>query len=233
MIEDNNIDRPNVDLATFNGNPNIGLYLFATNKYCLVPESTSDKLLHKVEKVLDVPVIKLNIAGTPLLGVFLSGNSEQLLVPSIIFDKEQEVLEKNNINFKVFDTELTALGNNIVFSNDALLINYDYDINSRKKLRELTGKNIISKEFGDVKTVGSAIILRGKRAVISPLLEKHKQLIKDLLKLDIVEVSSVNFGNPYVSSGLVANDKGLLIGEKTTGFESMRIEQALGFTKYE
>jgi translation initiation factor 6 (eIF-6) len=91
MIEDNNLERPNVDLATFDGNPNIGLYLFATNDYCLAPESTSDKLLHKIEKVLDVPVIKLNIAGTPLLGVFLSGNSEQLLVPSIIFDKEKEI----------------------------------------------------------------------------------------------------------------------------------------------
>lgn len=233
MTENNNLERQNVDLATFDGNPNIGLYLFATNDYCLAPESISDKLLHKVEKVLDVPVIKLNLAGTPLLGVFLSGDSEQLLVPSIIFDKEQEILRSNNINFKVFDTELTALGNNIIFSKDALLINHDYDINSRKKLRELTGKNIISEEFGDVKTIGSAIIVRGKRAVISPLLERYKQLIKDLLKLDAIEVSSVNFGNPYVSSGLVANDKGLLIGEKTTGLESMKIEQALGFTKYE
>ncbi len=226
-------NEPKIDLASFLGDPNIGLYIFATDSYALIPLNTHDSLLHKIEKVLSVPVIKTNIAGTSLLGALLAGDSDLLLVPDIAFDTELEILRKNKVPFEVIHTELTALGNNIVSSEKSLLVNPDYDIKARSKFREITGKKIVSTDFGELKTFGSLIKVKGDRALISPLLENKKEQIKDLLNLKKVFVSNVNFGNPFVSSGLVVNNKGMLIGEKTTGFESMQIEQAFGFTKYE
>ncbi len=230
MEEDNS---PRIDLASFSGNPNIGLYLFATDSYVLVPLSIHDSLLHKVEKVFDVPIIKTNIAGTSLLGVLLAGDSNKLLVPKIILDTEIKTLEKNGVDFSIVNTDLTALGNNIVSTEKALLVNPDYDTNSIIQLRKSTGKNIIKWESSNYKTVGSLIKVKGNKAIISPLIENKKDLIKDLLNLDKVSATSVNFGSPFVSSGIVANKNGMLIGEKTTGMESMQIEQAFGFTKYE
>ncbi len=226
-------DEPKIDLASFLGDPNIGLYIFATDSYVLAPINIHDSLLHKIEKVLSVPVIKTNIAGTSLLGALLSGDDNILLVPDIAFDTELETLKKNKIPFEVVHTELTALGNNIISSENSLLVNPDYDIKTKSRLREITGKKIVSADFGELKTFGSLIKVRGKRALISPLLEDRKEQVKSLLDLEKVFVSNVNFGNPFVSSGLIVNKNGMLIGEKTTGFESMQIEQAFGFTKYE
>jgi len=39
----------------------------------------------------------------------------------------------------------------------------------------------------------------------------------------------VNFGQDMVGAGLVANSRGYVVGEDTTGFELGIVEQALGF----
>ena len=44
-----------------------------------------------------------------------------------------------------------------------------------------------------------------------------------------VMIGTVNHGSPVIGSGLVANTKGAIIGNLTTGIEMGRIEEALGF----
>ena len=79
---------------SFNGNPNIGLYGFATDSYCLMPIHLSSKIIAQIKHALDVPVYQVSIAGTDLLGALCSGNSDLLLVPEIIRDEEIKQLEK-------------------------------------------------------------------------------------------------------------------------------------------
>ena len=42
-------------------------------------------------------------------------------------------------------------------------------------------------------------------------------------------IGTVNHGSPVIGSGLIANSKGAIIGNQTTGIEMGRIEEALGF----
>ncbi|MDP2766906.1 MAG: hypothetical protein Q8O41_05580 [Candidatus Methanoperedens sp.] len=44
-----------------------------------------------------------------------------------------------------------------------------------------------------------------------------------------VDIGTVNFGSPLVVSGLLANSKGYVAGEDTTGPEISRIEDTLGY----
>jgi len=44
-----------------------------------------------------------------------------------------------------------------------------------------------------------------------------------------VDVGTVNFGSPLVGSGILANSRGYVAGDETTGPELGRIEDALGF----
>lgn len=44
-----------------------------------------------------------------------------------------------------------------------------------------------------------------------------------------VMIGTVNHGSPVIGSGLVANSKGAIIGNLTTGIEIGRIEESLNF----
>jgi len=57
--------------------------------------------------------------------------------------------------------------------------------------------------------------------------KKDLEFLQEFFKVPI-DVGTVNFGVPYVRSGLVANDKGAIVGLNTTGPEILRISRILG-----
>ena len=92
------------------GDSNVGLHVYPTNDYVLVGVELSDSEKKDFEEVFQAPVHKLTVAGTSLLGVFLTGNNKKLLVPSIIFDSEKKVLDDLGIDYDIFLTEHTCCG---------------------------------------------------------------------------------------------------------------------------
>ena len=108
----------------FHNNPNIGLYSFATDSYCLLPKNLSKQLVEKIEEVLNVPVYQVTIYNTNLIGIFCTGNEDYLFVPEFIPEHELNDLEKiKNVKVIKLDTRFTALGNNIVIKDKTCLIN--------------------------------------------------------------------------------------------------------------
>ena len=65
--------------TNFNGNPNVGLFGFATDEYCLLGKEIKKYVAKEIEKVLKVPVHQITLAGTSLIGAFAVGNSKILL----------------------------------------------------------------------------------------------------------------------------------------------------------
>jgi translation initiation factor 6 len=76
--------------ANFNGTPNVGLYGYTAGNKLLLGEHLTDNLLAEVQKALDAEVHIFRVAGTGMPGIFLAGNSNNILVPSIAFDHELE-----------------------------------------------------------------------------------------------------------------------------------------------
>ncbi|MEM4096723.1 MAG: translation initiation factor IF-6, partial [Metallosphaera sp.] len=55
--------------------------------------------------------------------------------------------------------------------------------------------------------------------------ESELKSLSALFKVNL-EVGTVNFGNAFVRSGMIANRHGVLVGSSTTGPEILRIQRA-------
>ena len=134
----------------FHNNPNIGLYGFATDSYCLLPKNLSKRLVEEIEEVLDVPVYQITIYNTNLIGVFCAGNEDYLFVPDMISEYELKELEKiKEVEIIQLHTRFTALGNNIAIKE--LVLKYglidEKDLNKILSPQEMTEPKEPDKEM--------------------------------------------------------------------------------------
>ncbi len=215
--------------ANYNANPNIGLFCYANDKYCLVPNGFSPRLKKEFEEVLKVPVHEVNAAGTSLLGVFFAGNDDCLLVPEIMFDSELRELDLLNIKYKVIQTELTALGNNLLVGKNMCIANPDYSDKALKDIEQAIGSPVKKGKIAELNIVGSLARGNKKGLLVSPdIKDFEKKFLSDNLKLTIT-TGTMNFGTPYVGSGIVCNSNGLIVGDFSGGPEIQNADEALGF----
>ncbi len=214
--------------TNINGNPNIGLYGYCTDEFCLLGTDVPDSLAEEFGKTLGVPVHKLTIAGTSLLGVFLAGNSKKLLVPGICFDYELKKLEELNIDYTVIKSKITCLGNTILCNDHGALVSEEFSADTKKIIRQALGTDLKPGKISGLDTVGSLGAVNGSACIISrDASEAEMTKISDLLKVPCFE-SSVNMGSPFISSGVLCNDHGLIIGDLSGGPEIVHIEESLG-----
>lgn len=211
----------------FHNNPNIGLYAFATDSYCLLPKNLSKQQVESIKEVLNVPVYQITIYNTNLIGVFCTGNEDYLFIPDFIPEHELKDLEKiKKVKIIQLNTRFTALGNNIVIKDKTCLVNPNIEEGIKDKLKEL-GFNIISMEIAENPTVGSCTALNHKGCLLHRDATNIRK-VSTFLNLP-TDIGTVNFGSPYVRSGLIVNCNGYIVGAETTGPETQRIDETLGF----
>jgi Translation initiation factor 6 (eIF-6) len=70
------------------GNSNVGVYIYANDRFALVPPGLTPKDIDTISKVLQVDVYETTVMGTRLLGVLVTGNNNALLVPDTITQDE-------------------------------------------------------------------------------------------------------------------------------------------------
>ncbi|RMF55913.1 translation initiation factor IF-6 [Candidatus Woesearchaeota archaeon] len=215
--------------TSFNGNPNIGLYAFATDDYCIVGREVQKKSIRLIEKVLKVKVYQMNLCGTSLIGVFAVANKKCLLVPDIILESEKEQLEKLKIPFKIIKTKLTALGNNIIANDKVAIVNPNFSAEEKSEIGKALGVTVKTGRIAGLEIVGSLAVHTEKGCLLHRDAEEFElNFIKDNLKVDC-ETGTVNMGNPYVKSGIITNNNGFLIGDQSGGPEIALVDEALGF----
>lgn len=220
---------PHIMTASYNGNPNIGLFCYANDKYCLVPYNFPESLQRKFQEVLKVPVYEVNAAGTHLLGVFFSGNEECLLVPEIMFDSELRVLDELKIKYKIVESEMTALGNNLLMSKHMCIASPDYKDDTLKEIEKAIKMPVKKGKIADLNIVGSLAKGNSKGMLVSAEAKEFElKFLKDNLKIKIM-TGTLNFGSGYVSSALVCNSHGIVTGDVSGGPEIQNADEALGF----
>ena len=211
----------------FHNNPNVGLYGFATDSYCLLPKNLSKQLVETIKEVLDVPVYQVTIYNTNLIGIFCTGNDDYLFVPDLLPEHEIEDLEKiKGIKIIQLHTRFTALGNNIAIKDKNCLVNPNIELSVRQKL-EYLGFKVILLEIAESPTVGTCTALNHKGCLLHRD-ATNAMKISSFLNLP-TNIGTVNFGSPYVRSGLIVNCNGYIVGGETTGPETQRIDETLGF----
>ncbi|MEK6968323.1 MAG: translation initiation factor IF-6 [Nanoarchaeota archaeon] len=221
----------NVMFGGFHGNPNIGLYGFATDKFCLLGKEIPSHIAEQIGKVLEVPVIRLSIAGTSMIGVFVTGNENGIVIPEIAFESELKELHHHKIKFTIIDSDFTAFGNNIVVNDEIGFANPEYGIKSVRQIEEALKIKLTLTKIAGMSTIGSMVVINKSGGLVHPEAdEEDLKILKPLTEGELM-TGSINFGNSFVKSGIIVNNKGLVIGSKSTGVEVADAEQAFGIVR--
>lgn len=208
----------------FQGDPNIGLFGLATDEYIIMPSEIKDS------EILGKKIVNGQVAHTNLNGIFLAGNSNGLLIPNIINSLELKRIKEGlkGVKVKILETKYTALGN-LILCNDkgciasGLLKDKFDEIESTLEVPVKEGSIL------DAKIVGSLCVATNKGFLLTMhASEEEFEFIKKVLKVN-GDIGTVNFGSIFIKSGVIANSRGVLVGNQTTGPEIARIDEALGF----
>lgn len=205
-------------------NPFIGIFTSATEKYAFVPFDAPKKLTISLEEILEVETIKCSVGmGSTLLGAYVRGNSNGILVPSDSTDSEIKEFKKLGLNVEVIDAPQNALGNIVAANDNAAIINEN--LKSYKKQIS----NCLNVEVFETPLIaGANMVVTNKGLLLNSDYESMLKKFEEIFKVR-GNIGTANFGVPYVGICMIANSKGFLIGDKTSGYELGRIEDALGF----
>ncbi len=218
----------NIALMEFESNPNIGLYIFVNDKFCIIGKNLENKK-KEIEKILKVPIYVTSIFATDLLGVFISGNNEYLLIPKM-YDYElnifKEIEKEHKIKLIISNEILNTFGNNITFGNEQILISAKYPKKFKDKLEKETNLKIIPLKNKNYDAIGSVCAFVNGKFFISQDLEENE--ISDFLKF-IGGIGTVNSGSNFVSSGIIGNKYGILIGSNCSTIEIQNILESLNY----
>lgn len=212
--------------TNFYGDPNIGLYGFATDKYCLM--GLQQKVNKKIKSTLRVPLRVSSVMNTNFASLFIAGNSFGVVVPRILEMYELRQIKRLFDNIIVLATDYTAIGN-LILLNDKGIVLSPLLRKHKGEIKKFFGLPCeISKIAGTV-VVGSAAFATNKGCLLHPKVRNaEKKIIEDTLQVTS-DIGTVNFGSPFVKSGVIANSHGLIVSDACSGPELGRINEVLGF----
>ena len=211
--------------TNFAGDPNIVLYGFATDKYCLL--GISGKEVKKVKDAVNVKVINALLMETPFLSLFSVGNSSGIIVPDMIEKHEVKELKKN-LEVHKLKTKYTCLGNLIVMNDHGIIL---APVFRRKKaeIEKAFSLPVAVTKIGGSNVIGNLAITTNKGCLVTPKIkDKEKKIIEETLQVP-VDIGTVSFGSFYVKSGVIANSHGFVVSNRSSGIEMGKINEALGF----
>ena len=219
--------------TNFNGNPNVGLFGYANDEYCLLGRDVPKSAAVQIEKALKVPVHQMSMCGTSMIGAFVTGNSRTLLVPNIAFEEELKELKKIGIRYTVISTKLTALGNNILCNDHGCLVNPEFPAAIKKIIRQALNVKVVPYGIAGTEITGSCGVIANNRCLLHrDASQREISKVEEELKVT-VETGTVNMANPYVRSGILCNNNGLIVGDASGGPEVAHIDESLGYLEKE
>ena len=217
-------------LLSFQNSNEIGVFVKLTNTYCLAPPGGSAAFYAALEQNTSVPITKMSLAGTRIIGKISAGNSNGLLVPSITDETELKRLRKSlpeSVNICKLDERLSGLGNCIVCNDKIGIIHPEIDYENEEIIADTLGIEVYRAEIDGDGLIGSYCVLNNYGGLLHPLVsEDDDEVLSQLLDIPLYP-GTVNNGSGVISAGLVANDSLGLTGISTTPSEVLAIERAL------
>lgn len=205
-----------IQKTTLNQSPNIGIFSNSNNEVTLIPPTTPEGFRQKIKETLNTEILETTISNSTLIGVFTALNNEKIIVPPTTTEREEKNLQEYFNEVVKIQTKYTAIGNLITMNDTAIaasnIINTD----------KLNLKNL---DVAGTDLIGSCVFLNNEGFLAHREADKEElESIEEVFKVE-GEVGTVNFGDPYVNTGILGNDEGILVGNQTTGPELNRIDE--------
>ena len=211
-----------------NGNSYVGAFSASSEELTLISRGVSTKDESIICETLGTSTFRLAINSSNLIGIYTVLNSNGILLPEMIYDEELDELKqlRSKIQIGTVKSDMNALGNNILANDRIAIINPSFPDTVSKTIEDVLDVEVIRMAIGGYETIGANNILTNKGMVLNNFAsEKEIGMAKDLVKN--VSQSTANTGSVFIGLASVANTKGLIVGEDTTGFELARMEEGL------
>jgi len=210
-----------IEKYNYRGDINIGLYAIATNEYLIVPRE------FKKKDFFPQDAVETRIAGTRLIGLFTAGNSNCLLLPDSIKEREKKKLEDAEIPIQIIENNENALGNLILANDKGAVISEKLE-DQKDVIEEALDVPVEISEIAGITNPGSCGVASKSGVLIHrEASEEEAENFRDALNVEKVDIGTINMGSPYIGSGIVSNDEHFLVGGDTTGPEIGRIDMIL------
>ncbi len=218
-----------LELLDFNENPNVGVFCRANDDLAFVRTQLLKKIKKKIVAALGVELVELSIADASIIGSLLSVNSRGAIVTDFIDDNSLQMIKDQGLKVCVVEDIYNAAGNDVLMNDYGALAHPDLSKKTLDDIKQTCDVPVYKGTIGTLKTVGMAAVVTNKGCLCHPkVTDEEKRLLSDVFQVNVM-IGTVNHGAPLIGSGLVANTKGAIIGNRTTGIEMGRIEEALGF----
>lgn len=205
---------------------NLGVYVAVNDSVALVPMGFAGSKAERIAGHMGVECMSVAIANTRLIGSLSVMNNRGMLIPKTAFENEYEALKGTGLEVGVLDSRFTALGNIICANDRGAVVSPGLSAPECRTVSDVLGVEVCRKRIAGFSQAGAVMVANNRGAVVHPEAdEDDMEEVGGVLGVR-VEHSSINNGVPYVSSGLLANNRNLLVGSLTTGPEIMMLTRA-------
>lgn len=208
--------------------PNIGLFVRTNDKIIIIPFGFAETKTTKLMQHLQVEEkAYASIAGTRLIGPMTVMNNNGILVPSIASNEEMQILKQaSGLNVDRLKSKFTAIGNLISTNDNGALVSPLFKGEVDQQIQDVLGVPVASMTVGGFIQVGSMVVATNTGAAVHPkATEEEIKVISEILQVK-VEPLTVNGGIPFLSSGIIANSKSVIVGGLTSGPELIMLSRA-------
>jgi translation initiation factor 6 len=216
---------PTLDL---NGDPHIGMYARVFEDIAVVSPAMPEEFYKTLEDALDVELVTTTIQGSSIIGSLLCGNSRGMIASGLITGTELKALKEYRDVF-LLESSMNAAGNVIIANDTFAAVHPEMEPEMVDEIGSFLGVPVIRLTFGGIKTVGMAGFATNRGILIHPRSSEHEIALLESITDLPVGLGSINMGSGLVGTGLLANSKGYVAGNMTSGFELGRIEDVFGF----
>ena len=209
-----------VHLSDIYHNTNVGLYSKANEKFLILPIAYSEPKSTRLASLLGVKLIHGSVGGTRLLGPLMAANSNGILLSRFAEDDEIIMLRRETgLNVERLDSLYTCVGNLIAANDFGAVASDVYSADETRQIKEVLGVPVSTGRVAGYYQLGAVVVAANAGALAHPrATEDELKWLKEALHVDC-DVSSINGGVPFVSSGILVNSRAAIVGTSTTGPE--------------
>jgi len=207
--------------------PNVGIYAKCNDSFVFIPNGFATTKAENLKEFLKTEYVFTSVANTRLLGVLMIANNNGILLPRNSLEEEVIHLKKSTgLNVDILDTNHTALGNLICVNDKGGIMSPLISNEYVKKVEDVLGIEVVRKKIAGYHQAGAMAVANSHGGIIHPSAEEEDiKTISQVLGVEL-EPATINGGTPYVASGILANNKSLVVGSLTNGPELVMLTKA-------
>ena len=181
----------------------------------------------KLSEYLQTDVIVTSIANSSLLGILMVVNNHGILLPRTSSEEEIERLKKKtDLNVEVLDVKHNALGNMMSVNDTGGIVSPSLPKETLNIISDVLDIELIQKKIAGFHQVGAVMATSSTGGIVHPETDEEDiKNLKNILGVNI-EPATINGGLPFLSSGILANSKSMVVGSLTNGPEIMMLTRA-------